>query len=144
MFMPTSHVGACRLPEQVTELPHIHVPATHTSPSVSHIISSQGFLVVVVVANFVVDSGALVVVVAATVLILLSNERHQWFALRCLIAVFLFCLYITIIYQSIHYLFCRRSNLYLIKQLAQTVYSNDISFQCCCAQMIGILQIHCI
>ena len=90
MFMPTSHVGACRLPEQVKELPHIHVPATHTSPSVSHIISSQGFLVGVVVANFVVVSGALVIVVAAIVLKLLSNERYQWFALRCLIAVILF------------------------------------------------------
>ena len=76
MLMPTSHVGACRLPEQVTELPHIHDPATHTSPTVSHIISSQGFLMVVVVGNLVVVSGALVIVVVSAVVILLSKELH--------------------------------------------------------------------
>ena len=65
MLMPISHVGACRLPEQVRELPHIHFPATHNSPSVSHSISSQGFRVVVVVANFVAVSGAPAIVLVA-------------------------------------------------------------------------------
>ena len=133
MLMPISHVGACRLPEQVRELPHIHFPATHNSPSVSHIISSQGFRVVVVVAV----SGAPAIVVAATVLILLWN-----LSLIIKICITLFCFYITIIYSSIHYLFYRRSNLYPIKQLALTVYSSDISFRCCCAQTIGIRQAH--
>ena len=85
MLMPISHVGACRLPEQVRELPHIHFPATHNSPSVSHIISSQGFRVVVVVANFVAVSGAPAIVVAATV--------HQWH----------FIMKFKSYYQNLHY-----------------------------------------